>query len=38
MPDWAPDRVARFNAPEKNDSVGRSDAVLYLYTVPARQP
>ena len=36
LPDWTPERVARFAAPEKNDSVGRSDAVLYLYTVPER--
>jgi SAM-dependent methyltransferase len=38
LPDWTPDRVARFAAPEKNDSVGRGDAVLYLYTVPPRRP
>jgi SAM-dependent methyltransferase len=36
FPDWPADKVARFAAPEKNDAVGRSDAVLYLYTVPAR--
>jgi SAM-dependent methyltransferase len=36
LPDWPVDRVARFAAPDKNDSVGRGDAVLYLYTVPAR--
>ena len=33
---WAADRVVGVPAPEKNDSVGRGDAVLYLYTVPAR--
>lgn len=38
LPDWTPERVARFAAPEKNDSVGRADAVLYLYTVPPRRP
>lgn len=37
LPDWTPERVARFAAPEKNDAVGRADAVLYLYTVPARR-
>ena len=37
FPDWPIERVARFPAPEKNDSTGRSDAVLYLYTVPARR-
>jgi hypothetical protein len=36
LPDWKPDRIARFAAPDKNDSVGRNDAVLYLYTVPPR--
>ena len=35
FPGWAVDRVASVPAPEKNDSVGRGDAVLYLYTVPA---
>ena len=38
FPGWTPDRVSRIPAPEKNDSVGRADAVLYLYTVPARPP
>jgi SAM-dependent methyltransferase len=36
FPGWAADRIARFPAPEKLDSVGRADAVLYLYTVPPR--
>ena len=36
FPDWTPDRVSVFAASDKNDSVGRGDAVLYLYTVPAR--
>jgi SAM-dependent methyltransferase len=36
LPDWPVERVSRFPAPEKIDSVGRDDAVLYLYTVPAR--
>jgi SAM-dependent methyltransferase len=38
FPGWAADQVARLDAPEKNDSVGRRDAVIYLYTVPARAP
>jgi SAM-dependent methyltransferase len=38
FPGWPADRVASVPAPEKNDSVGRGDAVLYLYTVPAHPP
>ena len=34
--DWPAERVVQFPAPEKNDTVGRADAVLYLYKVPAR--
>jgi SAM-dependent methyltransferase len=36
FPGWHIDRVAHIPAPEKNDTTGRGDAVLYLYTVPAR--
>lgn len=36
LPGWRIDRIATFAAPEKNDTTGRRDAVLYLYTVPAR--
>ena len=36
FPDWTPERVSVFAASEKNDAVGRGDAVLYLYTVPVR--
>ena len=36
FPGWHIDRVAHIPAPEKNDTTGRTDAVLYLYTVPAR--
>ncbi len=36
FPGWHIDRVAQFPAPEKNDTTGRGDAVLYLYTVPPR--
>lgn len=36
FPGWSVDRVATFAAPEKNDTVGRRDAVVYLYTVPGR--
>jgi SAM-dependent methyltransferase len=36
FPGWHIDKVAQFPAPEKNDTTGRGDAVLYLYTVPAR--
>jgi hypothetical protein len=37
LPDWPADRIATFPAPDKNDTVGRGDAVLYLYTVPKRR-
>ena len=30
--------IATFPAPDKGDSVGRGDAVLYLYIVHARAP
>jgi hypothetical protein len=36
FPGWAADRIVSLPAPEKADSVGRSDAVLFLYTVPPR--
>ena len=36
FPGWHIERVAQLPAPEKNDTTGRGDAVLYLYTVPAR--
>lgn len=36
FPDWTADRIVSLPAPEKADSVGRSDAVLFLYTVPRR--
>ncbi|MDQ6620494.1 MAG: methyltransferase domain-containing protein [Pseudomonadota bacterium] len=36
FPRWSVDRVATFAAPEKDDTVGRRDAVVYLYTVPPR--
>jgi len=36
FPDWPADRIVSLPAPEKADSVGRSDAVLFLYTVPPR--
>lgn len=34
FPDWRAERVAIFLAPEKRDTVGRSEAVLFLYAVP----
>jgi SAM-dependent methyltransferase len=37
FPNWPVDRVATFEAPQKRDSVGRTDAVLLLYTVPERR-
>jgi len=37
FPGWAVERVATFAAPEKNDTVGRRDAVVYLYVVPQRK-
>ena len=36
FPGWAADRIVSLPAPQKADSVGRSDAVLFLYTVPPR--
>jgi hypothetical protein len=35
FPGWAAERVATYAAPDKNDTVGRRDAVVYLYIVPA---
>ena len=37
FPGWRVDRIATFATPEKQDSVGRGEAVLYLYTVPERR-
>lgn len=34
---WHIDRIETFAAPEKNFTVGRGDAVLFLYTVPRRE-
>jgi len=36
FPGWPADRIVTLPAPQKADSVGRSDAVLFLYTVPPR--
>ena len=36
FPDWTPDRVSTVATPEKKDYTGRDDAVILLYTVPAR--
>jgi len=36
FPGWPADRIVSLPAPQKADSVGRSDAVLFLYTVPPR--
>jgi hypothetical protein len=36
FPDWTPDRISTVASPEKKDYTGRGDAVLMLYTVPAR--
>jgi SAM-dependent methyltransferase len=38
LPGWPIERVSTFAAPEKNDTTGRGDAVLFLYTVPGRTP
>jgi SAM-dependent methyltransferase len=37
FPDWRAERIATLDAPQKRDAVGRSDAVLLLYTVPERR-
>ena len=36
FPDWTPDLVSTVASPEKKDYTGRADAVVLLYTVPAR--
>jgi cyclopropane fatty-acyl-phospholipid synthase-like methyltransferase len=36
FPDWHIDRLSRFSAPEKVDALSQGEAVLYLYTVPAK--
>jgi cyclopropane fatty-acyl-phospholipid synthase-like methyltransferase len=38
FPDWRIERVWRFRAPDKVDAISQGEAVLYLYTVPARAP
>jgi hypothetical protein len=37
FPDWPAERVTIIPAPEKRDAVGRSEAVLFLYTVSERR-
>lgn len=37
LPGWSVDRVATFAAPEKELTVGKRDAVVFLYTVPERR-
>ena len=37
LPAWPVDKVATFTAPEKELTVGKRDAVVFLYTVPERQ-
>jgi len=37
LPGWTADRIATFAAPEKEITVAKRDAVVFLYTVPPRQ-
>jgi len=38
LPGWRTDRIATFAAPEKELTVARSVAVVYVYSVPPREP
>lgn len=38
LPGWPIERIETFAAPEKNYTIGRGDAVLFLYRVPGRKP
>ena len=37
LPGWTADRIATFAAPEKELTVAKRDAVVFLFTVPQRQ-